>query len=80
MELSEKCALDIAAFVVGRTVRLQDLVEAFEHECPELLQWTVVEHEVARVRCIVVVRSDRVRTVQLVKDISVTTARGLRIY
>ena len=65
MKLSEKSTFDLAPIVVGRLVTLEDLVETFENECPELPKRSVIEDKVTSVSSIVVVWTYDTRPVDL---------------
>lgn len=65
MKLAKECALYLTSFVVVGCVAFQNLVHAFEYECPELFEGSIVEYEVTGVGSVVVIRSHDTGAVQL---------------
>ena len=65
LELVEKCCLELTLAVVVRLERLENFVQPFIEESPEVVKWPEVSHTFTNVSCIVVVGLDDARSVEL---------------
>jgi hypothetical protein len=66
LEVTEESRLEFAVAVVVCFVGLQNLVEPFEKECPEVVERAIVSHTFANVSRVMVIWFDHIGSIQLV--------------